>query len=87
MVFYGSARLPFRRKGERSPGAYRCGDSLSSIGRTVQTSAWRPHQHQHLNLPAPVTLRHPHGYQNLCQLITQFKMREPTKAKGAANRR
>ncbi len=25
------------------------------------------------------------GYQNLCQLITQFKMREPTKAEGAAN--
>ncbi|MGB7134701.1 MAG: error-prone DNA polymerase [Acidobacteriaceae bacterium] len=36
--------------------------------------------------PLPLLCTSRIGYQNLCQLITQFKMREATKAEGAATR-
>lgn len=44
-----------------------------------------PHQYQP-EPPRVALLCEPQdGYQNLCQLITQFKMRETTKKEGAAN--
>src|SRR6202035_4827158 len=45
---------------------------------------WLPHLH--LPEPSRITLlcASQTGYQNLCQLITRFKMRESTKAEGAA---
>jgi error-prone DNA polymerase len=43
--------------------------------------------HQHVPQPArlPLLCESRAGYQNLCQLITQFKIRETTKQEGAAN--
>jgi error-prone DNA polymerase len=58
--------------------------AVSSFGNRMQPSQWLPHQ------PAPEPSRivllcaSQIGYQNLCQLITRFKMREPGKAEGAA---
>ena len=58
--------------------------AVSSFGARLTPPSWLPQQHpaeppRILLLCASQT-----GYQNLCQLITRFKMREPGKAEGAA---
>jgi len=82
--FYGAARF--------HTAAKRCGlkahigaeIALTSAGNRLTPPVWLPHQ-----LPAEpprITLlcTSQTGYQNLCQLITRIKMREATKAEGAA---
>jgi error-prone DNA polymerase len=58
--------------------------AVSSFGDKLQPPEWLPHQNP--NEPSRITLlcTSQAGYQNLCQLITRFKMRESTKAEGAA---
>jgi error-prone DNA polymerase len=58
--------------------------AVSSFGNQLTPPSWLPHQFpaeppRLLLLCASQT-----GYRNLCQLITRFKMREQTKAEGAA---
>ena len=58
--------------------------AVSSFGNRLTPPSWLPHQFpaeppRLLLLCASQT-----GYQNLCQLITRFKMREATKGEGAA---
>jgi len=61
--------------------------AISSFGNKLQPPEWLPHHHP--NEPSRITLlcATQAGYQNLCQLITRFKMRESTKAEGAATLR
>ena len=58
--------------------------AVSSLGNRATPPGWLPHQFP--PEPARVVLlcASQVGYQNLCQLITRFKMREATKAEGAA---
>jgi error-prone DNA polymerase len=58
--------------------------AVSSLGNRATPPGWLPHQFP--EEPARVVLlcASQVGYQNLCQLITRFKMREATKAEGAA---
>jgi error-prone DNA polymerase len=58
--------------------------AVSSLGSRLMPAAWLPHRHvpEPARLPLLCTSRV--GYQNLCQLITRFKMRETTKGEGAA---
>ncbi len=58
--------------------------AVSSLGNRLMPPAWLPHRHvpEPARLPLLCTSRA--GYQNLCQLITRFKMRETTKCEGAA---
>ncbi len=58
--------------------------AVSSFGNRITPPAWLPHQFP--AEPARIVLlcASQAGYQNLCQLITRFKMREATKAEGAA---
>ncbi|HKF46054.1 MAG TPA: error-prone DNA polymerase [Terracidiphilus sp.] len=58
--------------------------AVSSLGDRLTPPAWLPHQCA--AEPPRITLlcASQTGYQNLCQLITRFKMREKTKAEGAA---
>ena len=58
--------------------------AVSSFGEALKPAPWLPNQVP--SEPPRVTLlcASRAGYQNLCQLITRFKMREPTKAEGAA---
>ncbi len=58
--------------------------SVSSFGPRLTPPAWLPHQHQSEPARIPLLCESREGYQNLCQLITQFKMREATKDDGAA---
>jgi error-prone DNA polymerase len=81
---YGAAR--FHTTAQRSGVRAHIGAeiSVSSFGPRLTPPAWLPHQHQ--SEPARIQLlsESREGYQNLCQLITQFKMREATKGDGAA---
>ena len=58
--------------------------AVSSFGNRLTPPSWLPHQFR--AEPARVVLlcASQTGYRNLCQLITRFKMREATKAEGAA---
>ena len=82
---YGAAR--FHTSGQSSGVRAHIGAEVAvkSFGERLQPPAWLPHQCA--PEPARVTLlcETRQGYQNLCQLITQFKMRETTKQEGAAS--
>jgi len=81
---YGAARF--------HTTAQRCGTkahigaeiAVSSFGNLLTPAHWLPHQFP--AEPARVVLlcASQAGYQNLCQLVTRFKMREATKAEGSA---
>jgi error-prone DNA polymerase len=86
--FYGSARM--HTSAERNK-------IRAHVGAEISTSAFDPRLSPSPWLPNPQLLNNDlasprlpllcasrTGYQNLCQLITQFKMRETTKAEGAA---
>ncbi len=50
----------------------------------LMPNAWEPHQFRLEPPRIPVLCANSTGYQNLSQLITRFKMREPGKGEGAA---
>lgn len=58
--------------------------AVSDLGQHLKPPVWLPHQC--LTQPARLSLlcASRTGYQNLCQLITRFKMREPHKCEGSA---
>src|SRR5580692_5853715 len=84
---YGSAR--FHTSGKRSDIRAHAGAEIAVLdfNARLMPSAWIPHQY--IAEPARVSLlcESRVGYQNLCQLITQFKLREKTKGEGAATTR
>src|ERR1700733_9958524 len=81
---YGSAR--FHTSATRDDIRAHIGAeiSVSSLGPRLTPPAWL--QHPPIALPArlPLLCASREGYQNLCQLITRFKMREESKGEGAA---
>ena len=84
---YGSAR--FHTSAQRNSMHAHVGAEIAAadFGLRLTPPAWLPHQH--LAEPARLSLlcESRAGYQNLCQLITQFKMREQKKCEGAATTR
>ena len=58
--------------------------AVSSLGMRLTPPGWLPHQHAPEPARVPLLCTSRMGYQNLCQLITRFKMRETTKCEGAA---
>ncbi len=81
---YGAARFhtAARRCGVRAHIGAEI--AVSSFGNILTPPEWLPHQ-QPAEAPRLALLcTSQTGYQNLCQLITRFKMREITKAEGAA---
>jgi error-prone DNA polymerase len=82
--FYGSARM--HTSGERNSIRAHVGAeiSTSAFGPRLTPAPWIPNQHPNEPARLPLLCASRIGYQNLCQLITQFKMREPTEAEGAA---
>jgi error-prone DNA polymerase len=81
---YRSAR--FHTSGKRNSIRAHIGAeiSVSSFGSRLKPPAWVPHQYKSDPARLPLLCESRTGYQNLCQLITQFKMRESTKGNGAA---
>ena len=82
---YGVAR--FHTSGKRNSVRAHIGAEISvaSFGSRLTPPAWLPHQHMIEPARVPLLCASRQGYRNLCQLITQFKMRETTKGEGAAN--
>jgi error-prone DNA polymerase len=82
---YGSAR--FHTNARRNDVRAHIGAevSVSSLGSRLTPPAWLPYQHLPEPARLPLLCKSREGYQNLCQLITRFKMRETTKQEGAAN--
>src|SRR6201997_4570246 len=82
---YGSAR--FHTSATRNDIHAHVGAEIavSSLGPRLTPPAWVPHQHVPQPARLPLLCESRAGYQNLCQLITQFKIRETTKQEGAAN--
>ena len=84
---YGSAR--FHASAKRNGIRAHVGAEIAAadFGLRLTPPWWLPQQH--LSTPARLSLlcESRTGYQNLCQLITQFKMREQTKCEGAATTR
>jgi len=58
--------------------------AVSSIGNKITPPAWLPHQCPDEPPRIVLLCASQNGYQNLCQLITRFKMRETKKTEGAA---
>src|ERR1700722_10802420 len=58
--------------------------AVSNLGMRLTPPGWLPHQHAPEPARVPLLCTSRMGYQNLCQLITRFKMRETTKCEGAA---
>jgi error-prone DNA polymerase len=58
--------------------------SVSDLGKRLTPPGWLPHQYAPEPARLPLLCTSRVGYQNLCQLITRFKMRESTKCEGAA---
>ncbi|MGB6872130.1 MAG: error-prone DNA polymerase [Acidobacteriaceae bacterium] len=83
---YGSAR--FHASAQRNSMRAHVGAEVttSAFGSRLTLPAWLPHQFAKEPARLPLLCVSRGGYQNLCQLITQFKMRETIKAEGAATR-
>ncbi len=81
---YGAARFhtSAKRNGVRAHIGAEVG--VSSLGLRLTPPTWLTHQHVSESVRLPLLCESRIGYQNLCQLITQFKMREKSKCEGAA---
>ncbi|HZL27864.1 MAG TPA: error-prone DNA polymerase [Acidobacteriaceae bacterium] len=81
---YGAAR--FHASAKENGVRAHIGAEIASadMGERMRPPLWLPHRYdvQPVRLPLLCTSRT--GYQNLCQLITRFKMREPGKSEGSA---
>ena len=82
---YGSARFHTSAKRNDIRAHIGAEIAVSSFGSKLTPPAWLPHQYVSQPVRLPLLCESREGYQNLCQLITQFKMREITKQEVAAN--
>jgi error-prone DNA polymerase len=82
---YGSARLHTSAKRNDVRAHVGAEIAVSSLGPRLTPPVWLPHRHLVETVRLPLLCKSRQGYQNLCQLITQFKMRESTKQEGAAS--
>jgi error-prone DNA polymerase len=81
---YGAARFHVSAKRNKVQAHVGAEVAISTLGPRLMPPAWSPHQYIEEPARLPLLCKSREGYQNLCQLITQFKMREPTKKEGAA---
>jgi error-prone DNA polymerase len=81
---YGSARFHSSAKQKGLRAHVGAEVSVSGLGQRLTPPAWLPHRHLAEPVRIPLLCESRQGYQNLCQLITHFKMRENTKGEGAA---
>ncbi len=82
--FYGSAR--FHTMAVKSQIKAHIGAEIAAacFGERLAPAAWTGHTRTPEPARLPLLCTSRTGYQNLCQLITRFKMREPLKAEGSA---
>jgi len=81
---YGAARFHTSAKRNGARAHVGAEIAVSSFGPRLTPAAWLPHQCPMEPARLPLLCESRAGYQNLCQLITQFKLREKQKCEGAA---
>jgi error-prone DNA polymerase len=81
---YGIARFHTTAKRMRVKAHIGAEIDVSSFGKRLTPPSWLPHKCPGQPPRIVLLCASQTGYQNLCQLITRFKMRETTKAEGAA---
>jgi DNA-directed DNA polymerase III (polc) len=81
---YGSARFHTSAKRNDIRAHVGAEIAVSTFGARLRPAAWLPSQHVAEPVRVSLLCESRAGYQNLCQLITKFKMRERGKAEGAA---
>ena len=81
---YGAARFHTSAKRNRVRAHVGAEIAVESFGARLTPPAWLPHQCLREPARLPLLCESRTGYQNLCQSITQFKMREKMKCEGAA---
>src|ERR1019366_5682368 len=81
---YGSARCHTSAKRNDVRAHVGAEIAVSSFGERLVPAAWLPHQYPKEPARLPLLCESRVGYQNLCQLVTRFKMREKQKCEGAA---
>jgi error-prone DNA polymerase len=82
--FYGSARF-HKIASENGVKAHVGAEvSITGFGSRMTPPVWLPHQCVAEPARLPLLCESREGYQNLCQLMTRYKMREHTKQEGAA---
>jgi len=81
---YGAAR--FHTHGTKTHIRSHIGAEISvnDLGTRLVPPGWLPYKHPQEPARLPLLCASREGYQNLCQLITKFKMRETIKCEGAA---
>jgi error-prone DNA polymerase len=81
---YGSARFHTSAKRNGVRAHIGAEIAVSSFGPRLTPTEWTPHQHKAEPARLALLCESRIGYQNLCQLVTRFKLREPGKSEGAA---
>src|SRR6201987_6071375 len=71
---YGSARFHTSAKRNDIRAHVAAEIAVSSLGPRLTPPAWLPHQHIAEPARLPLLCESREGYQNLCHLITRFKM-------------
>jgi error-prone DNA polymerase len=84
---YGSARFHTSAKRNNIRAHVGAEIAVSDMGTRMMHASWMPHQRVAEPCRLPLLCESRIGYQNLCQLITKFKMREPKKSEGATNQK
>jgi error-prone DNA polymerase len=82
--FYGSARFHTLARKKNLRAHIGAEISIKDFGPRLTPPEWLPHRYPSEPARLPLLCASRAGYQNLCQLITQFKMRELVKCEGAA---
>ena len=82
--FYGSPRFHLAAQSSGIRAHIGAEIAVTDLGNRMQPPDWLPHQHPAQPVRVPLLCSSRTGYQNLSQLITRFKMREPDKQEGAA---
>jgi error-prone DNA polymerase len=81
---YGAARFHTSAKRNGIRAHIGAEVAVEGFGARLTPPTWLPHQYGTEPVRLPLLCESRIGYQNLCQLVTQFKMRESGKCEGAA---
>ena len=81
---YGSARFHLAGKPNGVRAHVGSEIAVKELGERLLPPTWLPHQWPSEPVRLPLLCETREGYQNLCRMVTRLKMREPSKAEGAA---
>lgn len=85
---YGAARFHTFAEKQKIKACIGAEIAVRDLGTTasgmLRPPNWLPHQFRPEPVRIPLLCAQRIGYQNLCQMITRYKMRESTKAEGSA---